>query len=73
MSEKSIFARMMAGLAAEQAEEKSVMIDATYLVVHRTATSMAAKKRGRSRLIGRTKSGMNTKLHAICDRRGVTD
>lgn len=45
-SEKGIFARMMAGLAAKHGEEKTVMIDATYLKAHRTATSMAAKKGG---------------------------
>lgn len=28
------------------------------------------QKGGRGRLIGRTKGGMNTKLHAICDSRG---
>ncbi|GAA4215271.1 hypothetical protein GCM10022290_00210 [Sagittula marina] len=44
--EKGIFARMMPGLASEHGEEKTVMIDATYLKAHRTATSMAAKKRG---------------------------
>ena len=37
---------MMAGLAVEHGEQKTVMIDATYLKVHRTATSMAAKKGG---------------------------
>jgi hypothetical protein len=37
---------MMAGLAAEHGEQKTVMIDATYLKAHRTATSMAAKKGG---------------------------
>jgi len=36
----------MAGLAAEHGEEKTVMIDATYLKAHRTATSLAAKKGG---------------------------
>ena len=41
-SEKGIFAQMMVGLAAEHGEEKTVMIDATYLKAHRTATSMAA-------------------------------
>ncbi|GAB5463246.1 MAG: hypothetical protein HoeaKO_33370 [Hoeflea alexandrii] len=61
---------MMAGLAAEHGEEKTVMIDATYLKAHRTATSLGVKKRGRGRLIGRTKGGMTTKLHAICDSRG---
>ena len=37
---------MMAGLAAEYGEEKTVMIDATCLKAHRTATSMAFKKEG---------------------------
>ena len=45
-SEKGIFARMMAGLAAEHGEETTVMIDATYLKAHRTATSMAVRKGG---------------------------
>ena len=58
-SDKCIFAQMMAGLAAESGEENTVMIDATYLKVHRTATSMGVKKGGRGRLIGRTKDGMN--------------
>ncbi len=31
---------------------------------------MGVKKGGRGRLIGRTKGGMNTKLHAICDSQG---
>ncbi|EBA18263.1 hypothetical protein RSK20926_11109 [Roseobacter sp. SK209-2-6] len=34
---------MMAGLAAEHGELKTMMIDTTYLKAHRTATSMAAK------------------------------
>ena len=45
-SDKGVFARLMAGLAAEHGEQKTVMIDATYLKAHRTATSMAAKKGG---------------------------
>ena len=69
-SDKGIFAQMMVGLAADHSETKTVMIDATYLKAHRTATSMAVKKGGRGRLIGRTKGGMNTKLHAICDSQG---
>ena len=44
--EQGIFARMMAGLAAEHGEEKTVMIDATYLKAHRTATSLGVKKGG---------------------------
>ena len=68
--ERGVFAQMMAGLAAEHGEQKTVMIDATYLKAHRTATSMGVKKGGRGRLIGRTKGGMNTKLHAVCDSQG---
>ena len=37
---------MMAGLAAEHCEKKTVMIDATYLKAHRTTTSMGVKKGG---------------------------
>lgn len=50
------------------------MIDATYLKVHRTASSLRAKKEGaddqRGRLIGRTKGGLNTKLQAVTDAKG---
>ena len=37
---------MMAGLAAKHGEQKTVMIDATYLKAHRTATSLRVKKGG---------------------------
>lgn len=66
-SQKGIFAQIMAGLAMEHREEKTGMIDATYLKAYRTATSLAAKRGKRGRLVGRAKGGMNTKLHAICD------
>lgn len=68
-----VFARMMEGLASEGGEEKVVMIDATYLKAHRTASSLRAKKGAddrRGRLIGRTKGGLNTKLHAVTDAKG---
>ena len=68
-----VFARIMEGLASEAAVPKTVMIDATYLKAHRTATSLRSE-RGvddqRGRLIGRTKGGMNTKLHAVTDADG---
>lgn len=38
---------MMAGLAADHGEQKTVMIDATYLKAHRTATSMGVKRMAR--------------------------
>ncbi|WP_227004864.1 IS5 family transposase [Acetobacter senegalensis] len=65
-----IFIRMMDGLAAGKAEPQTVMIDATYLKAHRTASSLRLKKGSCGRLIGRTKGGMNTKLHAVTDRNG---
>ena len=37
---------MMVCLAADHGETKTVMIDATYLKAHRTATSMGVKKGG---------------------------
>jgi transposase len=48
-SRMGVFARIMAGLAAEsagEAERKTVMIDATYLKAHRTASSLRVKKGG---------------------------
>ena len=41
-----VFARIMEGLASEAAEQKTVMIDATYLKAHGTASSLAVKKGG---------------------------
>ena len=43
-SEKGSVARMMIGLAAEHGEEKTDMFYSSYLKVHRTGTSLAAKK-----------------------------
>ena len=63
-----VFTRMMEGLSAGAAH-KTVMIDATYLKAHRTASSLRVKG-GLGRLIGRTKGGMNTKLHAVTDANG---
>jgi transposase len=47
-----VFARMMAGLAAEADAPKTVMIDATYLKAHRTASSLRSKKGGPGRSRG---------------------
>jgi transposase len=41
-----VFARIMEGLASEVAEPKTIMIDATYLKAHRTASSLQVKKGG---------------------------
>ena len=39
-----VYARMMVGLSREGGEEKVVMIDATDLKAHRTASSLRSKK-----------------------------
>jgi hypothetical protein len=41
-----MFAQILMGLATEEPVEKTVMIDATYLKTHRTATSLRVKKGG---------------------------
>ncbi|MBV0889548.1 IS5 family transposase [Komagataeibacter oboediens] len=65
-----IFARMMDGLAAGKGEPQTIIIDATCLKAHRTASSLRLKKGNPGRLIGRTRGGMNTKLNAITDQSG---
>ncbi len=79
--EHGVFARIMVGLAARSAEHRTIMIDVSrrtpcvrvslrkFLKAHSTTSSLRAKK-GRGRQIGRTKGGMNTKLHAVADARG---
>ena len=41
-----VFARILAGLAAEHGEETTVMINATHLKAHPTASSLGFKKGG---------------------------
>ena len=45
-SDNGVFARIMIGLAAEGTANKTIMIDATYLKAHRTASSLRARKGG---------------------------
>ena len=47
-SDRGVFARMMEGLAAEGTEQKTIMIDATYLKAHRTASSLRVKRGARA-------------------------
>ena len=42
--ERGVFTRMMEGLAAGDAKPKTVMVDATYLKAHRTASSLLVKE-----------------------------
>jgi transposase len=43
-SEKGVFARIPMGLATQEPEEKTAMIDATHLKTHRTVTSLQVEK-----------------------------
>ncbi len=45
-SEMGVFARIIAGLAAEGTDHKTILIDATYLKAHCTASSLRLKKGG---------------------------
>ena len=46
-SEAGVFIRMMEGLSGAQTERRTVMIDATYLKAHRTASSLRVKRGSR--------------------------
>ena len=39
-----VFTPMMEGLSAQSAQPQTIMIDATYLKAHRTASSLGVKK-----------------------------
>jgi transposase len=68
-SEAGVFVRMMEGLSGAQAGRRTVTI--TRPISRRTAGLRACgKKGGLGRLIGRRKSGVNTKLHALTDANG---
>ncbi len=45
-SRMGVFARIMTGLAEEAHDPRTIMIDATYLKAHRTASSLSVKKAG---------------------------
>nr|WP_246504807.1 IS5 family transposase [Microvirga antarctica] len=68
-SRLGVFDRIFAGLAGEGPKPERIMIDATHLKAHRTAASLL-KKGLFPRRIGRTKGGLNSKLHTVCDDAG---
>jgi hypothetical protein len=43
-----VFARMLTAMAAEEQMTETVMIDATHLKAHRTASSLRGKKGGKT-------------------------
>lgn len=55
--ERGVFARIMEGLASDAAEQKTVMIDATYVKAHRPASSLALEKGGAVGLSDARKAG----------------
>eukprot|EP01035_Chromulina_nebulosa_P043083 gene43082-biopygen29341 len=65
-SRMGVFDRIFAALAAEGGAPSRLMIDSTHLKARRTAASLL-KKGAFPRCIGRTKGGLNSKLHAACD------
>lgn len=64
----AVLNRIFAGLADRAGEPERLMIDAPHLEAHRTAASLI--KRGCSRCLGRSKGGLNSKLHAVCEGQG---
>ncbi|MFB9982624.1 IS5 family transposase [Mesorhizobium newzealandense] len=68
-SRLGVFNKIFSALAAKGGRPDQLMIDATHLKAHRTAASLL-KKGLFPRRIGRTKGGLNSKLHAVCDGQG---
>ena len=68
-SAAGVFARLFTALAAERDERGLVMLDSTHITAHRTAASLQ-KKGVLPRAIGRTRGGLTSKLHAVCDGEG---
>ncbi len=65
-SQAGVFDRIFQTLASESTETETVMIDSTHIKAHRTAASLLKKGLFRVRS-GRTRGGLNSKLHAVCD------
>ncbi len=65
---KGIFDRIQQALAAEGAKTDMLMMESTHRKVNRTAASLWLKKGGPDdRCIGRTRGGLNARLHAVVD------
>lgn len=68
-SRLGVFDRILAGLAGDGPKPERIMIDVTHLKAHRSAASLL-KKWAVPRRIGRTKGGLNSKRHTVCDGEG---
>ena len=62
----AVFDRMFASLVGEGPRPERIMIDAPHLKAHWIAVSLL-KKGMFPRRIGRTKGGLSSKLHFVCD------
>ncbi len=67
-SELGVFDRIFTSLVSEDGPPDQLQVDSSHPKAHRTAASLA-KMGDVSRDIGRTKGGLNSKLHAACDGR----
>jgi transposase len=65
-SRLGVFNKIFPELARKAGKPSRLMIGATHLKAHRTAASLL-KKGSVPRRIGRTKGGLNSKLHAVRD------
>ena len=61
-----VFARILESLTLENADFQTLMPDATHVGTRRIAAS-GVKSTGSGRAIERTKDGLNSKLHPVCD------
>ena len=68
-SRLGVFARIFRDLAQPGLDGDTLMMDSTHLRAHRTAASLETKG-ARPRAIGRTKGGLNSKLHMVSNGRG---
>ena len=68
-SRRGVFERIFAALAGQTGAPDRLMIDTTHLKAHCTAASLR-QEGAAPRCIGRTKGGLNSKLHAVCDGTG---
>lgn len=64
-SRLGVFDRIFLALSGEGAGPERIITDSTHLKAHRIAASHLVP-----RCIGRTKGGLNSKLHVVCDQIG---
>ena len=69
-SKNGWFGETMEKLAIRGKKAHIIMIDSTCFKVHRTVAGLKCYVGELGRLIGKTRGGWNTKLHALCDAKG---